>query len=361
MGHEPHFPNNLDSTIMMCFDTCETKFLHQYCLRLAPHAVSPHLHAGGAFALGCEVMRKAVYVDKLPRKQALARAVNAFTLAWGDVDDPVDARNPKTFANTLGALWDYFHVYNPETDPIQPFVGADGTPAIEFSFAIPMEVNHPETGDPILYAGRFDMLGVYNKMICVLDEKTATSLSTNWANQWSMRGQFLGYCFAAQHFGHDCSTAVVRGIAIQKTQYKHLQAIVQFQQFHIERWWKQINRRAKRMVECWEHNDWGLSFGDGCASYGGCEYMELCVSPNPESWYGDYKERLWDPLKRNPTALTDEVLSNGQNDKGQEDSRREARGAEQESAREARRRKSGGVVTATESKSRWDEWVNDLK
>ena len=359
MSHEPRFPNNLDSTMMAAFDSCEQKFYQEYCLRLAPHATSPDLHAGGAFAYGCEVMRKAIYIDKLPYLQSLTAAVNAFTLFWGMVEDPVDERNPKTFANSLGALWDYFNVYKPDDDPIQPVVGENSMPAVEFSFAIPMRVAHPETGDPILYAGRFDMLGVYNGMVCVLDEKTTKSLSTNWATQWAMRGQFMGYCFAAQQYGYDCSTAVVRGIAIQKTQYKHLQAIVQFNKFHINRWWDQINLRAQRMADCWKNNDWRLSFGDGCASYGGCMYMELCISANPTTWYSDYEERLWDPLKRNPTATHNEVIEDGK----ERDQNRETQTPEEKRASKITARGYEGCsVEETERPSaKWSDWTNSLE
>lgn len=366
MGHEPHFPKNLDSTIMACFDTCETKFYQEYCLRLAPNAISPHLHAGGAIAYGCEIVRKAVYIDGLSTREALIRGTNAFMEFWGlDEDAPfVHEKNPKTFNNTLGALWDYFYTYDPVTDPIQPIRGADGKPAIEFSFGIPMEVNHPETGDPILYAGRFDMLGNYNgNMPCVLDEKTATSLSAGWANQWAMRGQFLGYCFAAQKYGYECSTAVVRGLAIQKTQYKHLQAIVQFNNFHIERWWEQINMRAQRAVDAWNSGKWFMSFGDGCGAYGGCEYMELCVSPDPTTWYGDYAERLWDPLNRNPTA-TEEVEDHGQNTEWSDEKRKRfgEKGTltpEQESTRKESRGQDSRVEVE-EIESNWDEWTSGL-
>jgi len=52
---------------------------------------------------------------------------------------------------------------------------------------------------------------------------------------------------------------------------------------------------------------WVHSYGDACSSYGGCHFTDLCVShPRHFSqWASDYAIRRWDPLKKNPIAISE--------------------------------------------------------
>src|SRR3990172_5087025 len=98
---------------------------------------------------------------------------------------------------------------------------------IEFSFAAAIpEVKHPETGDPILFCGRFDQLAEYNKMLFVEDEKTTTSLGEQWRNNWDLDSQFTGYVWGAKQFGLPVVGAIVRGIGLLKTKTTHQEVIV---------------------------------------------------------------------------------------------------------------------------------------
>lgn len=314
---ELSFPTQIDSTMLATFDSCPQKFFIEYFLHLAPTGRSPDLHAGGAFATALEHTRRALYMHDLPLADAILPGLRAFMQYWGDYEPPED--HPKSRTNTFNAVLDYFAEYPPAQDPVQPYINEAGEPAVEFTFAEPTEILHPETQQPILHVGRFDMLGVYNKsLLAVVDEKTTKALGAMWAKQWMMRGQFIGYCRAAQRAGFDCSTAIIRGIAIQKTQYKHMQVIESFPRWQIERWWDETQRKIAQMIDYWhmtkyiiEHNGldyekihrmWPYSYGDACSSYGGCSFAHLCTVERPSEWYDNYSLRFWDPLKKDPTA-----------------------------------------------------------
>ncbi len=294
------FPTSVDSTMLSAYRACAQKFFRGHIQCLQPDKVSIHLHAGGCFAHGIHTYRNAFYNDKLEPRACAGLAMEAMMAFWGDYEAPDG--HAKSHANVQKALLDYFEEYNPEDDIVQPYMGGDGA-AIEFSFGVPIPINHPQTGDPLMYSGRFDMLGVRKpKILCVVDEKTTGSISYNWADQWPMRGQFIGYCWGAQQYGHKVNHAVIRGVAIQKTQIKHAEAFVSYPNWLIERWYKEMLVDVHNMVKCYKDGVWLHNYADSCSAYGGCQYLNLCGSESADRWYDHYTVRKWDPLKKEKIA-----------------------------------------------------------
>jgi hypothetical protein len=291
------FPDVLDSSILSTA-SCPTKFLYQYCLNLSPSVKSVHLHAGGAFAHAVEQVRKSFYLQNEPLDRSLYNGWKALIDYWGTYDDvPLEGSGSyKDFINISAALFDYFRNYDPQTDHIQPYRKHDGSPAVEFTFSIPLPINHPESGMPLIYAGRCDMIGIYQGSICVVDEKTSYQFPHNWADTFTMRGQFLGYTWAARSFGILANMCVVRGIAIQQKSIKHLEAIIQYPNWQIERWYVEMLRKVQFLVDCWKSKTFPMSYGDACSAYSGCSMMDLCKSPNPEIWLDSFTVRKWNPL-----------------------------------------------------------------
>lgn len=288
------FPSVVDSTIVLA-SACPTKFFLERCLNLAPHQKSIHLHAGGAFAHAIQVIREQFYMHGKPLDLAQLEGMRQFINFWGDYESP--HKSYKTFENMLAAVFDYFRVYNPETDHVQPLIKADGNPAVEFTFGVPIPVAHPTTGEPIIYAGRCDMLGVLKqKMRVIVDEKTTYSFTEGWSKNFAMRGQFLGYNWAAQQFDIDVRAAVVRGIGIQVRDIKHQEAILTFPQWQIDRWYREMIQKVEYLKDCWVKNEYPVNYGDICSSYGGCAMMDLCTSPRPEAWFDTFAVRPWNPL-----------------------------------------------------------------
>ena len=294
------FPHLLDSTMLSSFDACEQLWCYEFGHHLSPLAISPDLHAGGAFSHAIAIVRTGLYKYKLPLKTAIISGVRGMMEFWGDFDPP--ERNPKTLEAMIGALEDYFNTYPPDTDLYKPFILASGDPAVEYSFSIITDVLHPTTGEPIIFAGRFDMLAVYDDtFLCIMDEKTTKAFYGDWTSIWGMRGQFMGYCFALQQHGYAVNTAVIRGVQILKTMYHQREVLEEYPQWQIDRWWETTNKKIKKMVKCWEDNDWTLSYGDACGAYGGCSFIEFCVSEQPENSFSNYQRRVWNPLEKDPT------------------------------------------------------------
>ena len=300
-------PIYYDSTMNSTFKACPRKFYWNFIRNKVPLGESIHLVAGGAYAAALHAARTAQFTGmkgmpedrKLTVDELMESCLPAFLEAWGDYQAPEG--HAKSKHNMLYALEQYFERYHPSDDVIQPLAKEDGTPATEFSFAIPVPVNHPTTGEPFLYCGRFDMLGTYADRVTVMDDKTTGYFVQNWEKMWMMRGQFLGYVWACQQMGHVTNDCLVRGCAIQKTQIKFLDCPITYPQHLIDRWYEELLMTLNHLVACYKNDDWGYNFADSCSSYGGCPYMDLCVVGDAERFMNNYQDRTWSPIKLEET------------------------------------------------------------
>lgn len=315
-------PLHISNHSLSIWNSCKRKHLWSHGYGLYPTGTSIHLVAGGSIAAGLEAARRRVFTDPNPTEvslqQMLHAAYPAFSEAWGDLVPTPAPRLAKTIPNTFDALRYYLEQYHPATDQVQPAIRIDGSPAIEYRFAIPLNILHP-SGEPFILIGRFDMLGlidVYGEIIpCVLDDKTTSTITQNWASSWDMWGQFMCYIWALQQQGVDCNHAVVRGLAIQMSQHKVATAILEYPQFLIDRWERGLYRSLAQMVQAYEakesHDLNGLreggledyfpyNFGSVCTEYGGCAFSTLCISKEPEDFMSNYIVHRYNPLSHQP-------------------------------------------------------------
>jgi hypothetical protein len=265
-----------------------------------------HLHAGGAFAKGLEVARDHFYSPgeyKGMQEKCVLLGQRALVEYWGDYEAPED--HPKGLATMVVALDEYFKNYPMASDHIQPIFHGD-TPAVEFSFAIPLPIDHPQSGEPILYGGRFDLLGEYNDLTWVVDEKTTGQLGASWPKQWRLRSQFTGYVWAAREYGTQAAGAIVRGLAIYKKGFGHAESIQYRPQAMLDQWYEQLLRDIKRMLKCWEEGYWDYDLANSCSAYGGCPFVEICSNPRDgEKWLeNDFEQVPWYPLGEIPVVTT---------------------------------------------------------
>ncbi len=335
MPFEPRFPRYIDSSMRSTFASCPQKFYKEYICRISRKAFSPDLHAGAAFAAAMEATRRKLFgliTEEPPagftltafNEAAVECGVAALMAYYGDYEPPPSPTGKphiKSLSNMCTAFLDYWQHYSPATDELIPYRNADGSAAIEYTFATPLPILHPETNEPLIFCGRFDMLGHYRnypEARYVVDEKTTKVLGPMWATKWGMRGQFIGYCWACREAGLPAVGAIVRGIGILQTEIKHAQAIITIPNWQIDRWYGQLLNNVEKMVQLWQimrqqekppsfedivpADVWDYSYADACESYNGCPYMELCTTDNPANWLIDYEERLWNPLQRDPTA-----------------------------------------------------------
>lgn len=294
----PPFPTALDSTMISTFRGCHHQFYWNYIRRKQPQGLNIHLHAGGAFASALEVSRHCFYEDGLPLLDAQARGLNELWRFYGDFETD-QAKSWVGMSNALGA---YYNAFPFDTDPVQP-ARFGGKAAIEFSFAVPLPIDNPETNEPILFTGRSDMIGEYTGAKFIVDEKTTGSLGASWAKKWDLRGQFLGYNWAAQQHGWDVVGALIRGIAILKTRIDTTQVVTYYPDWMVNRWLEQTVADIAKMIDCWRTGYWDYDFAEACTNYGGCPFNRLCLVEDPEPWLSTYYEdNTWNPLHKDPES-----------------------------------------------------------
>lgn len=299
---KPYFPFAIDSTLLGTFRSCPQKAFRTYVQHWKPASESVHLVAGGAFADGIEAARRAFYEQKLSADESIAAGLQSLLQKYGDFECPPESA--KSLERTAGALEFYFENYPLGIDGAIPVTFPGGRSGIEFSFAVPLPIDHPVTGDPLLYTGRSDMIADFAGGVYIYDEKTTTSLGPSWARQWEMRSQFTGYVWAAQHYGINAAGVIIRGVSILKTKYDTQQVITYRSPYEVNRWLEQTTRDITRMIECWKSDYWDYDLDHACAEYGGCGLQSVCKSPDPETWLNAYfTQRVWNPLAREEQTI----------------------------------------------------------
>lgn len=291
------------------FLLCPHSFFRRHCQGLTHGEPSIHLHFGACIAKGLEVSRRTFAAGET-QPNAVAAGTEAIIRAWGMFDmpaTPTRSEATKTLDTCILAHADYFLKWPLATDPVQ-IATFGGEPCIEFSFALPIPGTiHPETGEPILYAGRFDLIGTFEGSHWGLDDKTTSYIGANWTDQWRMRGQFHGYAWGAREYGMTLTGFLVRGIS-PLTYNTKLEAAnpIAMPDWKIERWLSQLRRDVDYMIDVWERYKWWGNDPDAfdrrdtaCYSYNrACEFMPLCSSQYPERWESEYSVKFWNPLER---------------------------------------------------------------
>lgn len=306
--NRPPFPLVFNESLRSAFVSCPRAAFWEFFEHWKSPFPNVHLHAGKAWASALEAARLAFYVEGFTPKQAQAIGLETLVREYGDFIPPDRGSGAaKSLDRLIEAFTYYFLAFPIETDPAQPHILPNGKPMVEFNFALPIspDLLHPETGDPILFAGRADMVARFAGALTIYDDKTTSALGGTWAQQWNRRSQFTAYTWAAHQYNIPVTQVLVRGIAILKTTINHAQAIPVRTQHHVDEWHKQIIRDIRRAIACWEEGYFDVNLSDSCSSFGGCMFQQPCMSNNPEPWLagGNFQRRVFDPITRTETII----------------------------------------------------------
>ena len=296
-----YFPEVLDSSILATYKSCPQLFKKVYLEQWKSKDPSVHLRAGGAFASGVEAARNAFYVDGHSPEDSVALGLAALLTHYGDFECPPDSA--KSAERTAGALEFYFDRY-PLNEDSPPITLPGGKRGIEFNFAEPLPIQHPITGNPLIYCGRMDAILNYAGGVFICDEKTATSLGASWSRQWDLRSQFTGYAWGTRQAGIRVDGVIVRGVSILKTKYDTQEAISYRPEWQVDRWYNELLDWVQDMLQCWQTGKYKYNMDHACADYGGCAFKSACSSQDEQPWLETYFVRKhWDPLTRMETLL----------------------------------------------------------
>lgn len=306
-----HFPNAIDNSMRKELVKCQKIAHWKFEKGLTAEGISPDLHAGGAFATGCETTRKAFYLGQKNDVDALQMGIEALYKAYGDFVPPAPKKykTAKTADRMAGALAYYFGERPLSQSNLVPLMlGEELGVEISFNFEIP--IDHPVTRLPLTYCGRFDMLGVNDhKEVWVVDEKTTGDMGEGWLNQWNLDSALTGYCWGAKKLlekhGIDLPVvgAIINGVAIRALSnvmpYEHREVSTFRQDWEVDRWYRQMLRDVQGWVNAYRMQNHSQVLDHACALYNNpCAYAKLCKARNPEQLEGSYEVRWWNPLTR---------------------------------------------------------------
>ncbi len=303
------FPTIIDNSMVNDFRQCEKRWFYKHCRKIVLLDDNVHLISGGAYARGLEVTRKRFFDDGWPIREALREGIRAAIIYYGPFD-PHGKHTAKNIWRVVGAMQHHFNRW-PIDSRLRPFkLEGSSKHTIEFSFAkaIP-EVEHPDTGEPLIYAGRFDFLGIDLdlNLLGPVDDKTTTQLGEYWQNKWSLNSQMFGYVWASRddfpELAHLIQCAFIRGVSILKTKFGDSDARCYVTDEMLVQWLQGLQRTVTLMVQAWkrfkaeEPMPFQMAWGGACTDFGGCSFKTLCESPEPENWIPvHFTKNEWNPL-----------------------------------------------------------------
>lgn len=301
------FPTQIDSTILTSIRACAQQAWRAYGQRLKSPGIDPDLHFGECYAHGLATSRLAYYRDGFSEPNAIDLGLTAMTQRWGDYEPPEKNEKPhvKQWTRCYEALVTHFERY-PLSDPLFRPLMRGGIPSIEYSFASPTSVMHPQTGDPILYTGKIDLILEGAGQVILVDDKTSSS---NFKIEWGLRNQFMGYIHRLQEKGVKVDEFWIRRCFIYTKECDHQLHMVTFQPHVIARFIEQRDRTIYRFVQMWlfyarlvEDNDpepwraFDYNFGDACNAYKGCPFQRLCMAKDVIAHEQLYEHNDWTPV-----------------------------------------------------------------
>lgn len=306
-GKIKHFPLSIDSTMLNSFFRCEKYFEYKHLWHLGKiyEDESTDLVAGRAFADAIDVTKKAFWEGNMTCTEAIEKGYEAAAESYGD-HNPPPAKANKSLDSVLAALDVYFTEWRPDTDPCVPLALPDGTRAIEWHFEIPLPIMHPEYGIPLVYCGTLDSLVSWMGTAWVMDEKTAGRKASNVQDLFSLRGQFIGYKWAAEKLGQQISGALVRYVVMTKT--PDVQEVpINIEDAQVKKWEASMLLAVQRMVDIYNEAPAMRSYGEGCVAYfRKCHLAAGCQEPHgDELLNSDFDQVIWLPSKRERVPLPD--------------------------------------------------------
>lgn len=318
------FPLVLDSTFLMEMDSCQMSGFRKYIQHLSKGSnESTDLVAGGAFAKGLEVARKAYYNLGADEHEATALGQAALLEAYGDHIPQKPLKTPERMSMALEM---YFLEFPMSQDLVQPIKLENGEHAIEYSFAHELPFEHPDLpGEKLLITGRADMLVEYAGRIWVFDDKTTGSaFNKNWSAQWDTRGQFTTYAHYLKKDGIKVKGAYIRGVYLGKSQIKFQDCQTTRSDWQTDIWEVQMLQKVERILsqyKVWKEsgespaNYFFGAWNESCDKYfRPCAFKHLCRTKNSEAYLeGEWDQNIWLPHEQKRENLEVFLESLGDN------------------------------------------------
>lgn len=294
-----------DSTSIKLAEECLRKYQYKMIEGWTPFDGSPHLRFGSVYATALEHFYKH-RAEGFSHEDALCEVVHEAMIATWDHDlDSEGNRIPDT-----GKVWTSSHnlktrencirtivwyLENFRDDSAEVVILADGKPAVEHSFALPVD-------DDIIFTGHLDRLVNYADNLMVMDQKTTGStISSRYFDQFKPDVQMSMYTFAGK---------IIYGLPVKGVIIDAAQIAVGFSRFErgiTMRTDSELQEFYETTMHTIRNAQTATALGyfpmnrTSCDKFGGCEFRKVC-SKSPEVRKNFLRADFelgprWDPLK----------------------------------------------------------------
>jgi hypothetical protein len=293
-----------DATSLSSYSKCGYYYYLKHIQGWQPDLKSVHLVFGGHYAHALESFAKLRAQGESYDDATFIIVSHLLDATWDyEKDDngqripgtgvPQDWMDANKSRETLirSVVWYLEHF---KDDNAETVILSDGTPAVEYSFALPLD-------DGITYCGHIDKLVTFSDDYFVMDQKTSKqTITPRYFDQFSPDWQMSGYSFAGKILFDLPITGVIidaAQIAVGFTQFSrgfvHKSAPV------LEDWYEHMMRTVTQARRDTIENSFRMNPAS-CGNYGGCEFRKVC-SRAPEHRRGALEANFtqrprWDPL-----------------------------------------------------------------
>lgn len=297
MMNKVHFPLVWDNTMVQAF-TCKRHGYLQYMRHWKLLEQSVHLIAGAAYASALERLRNAFFFEHKSADVALEEAVVTLIREYGNFEPRPD-QEKKSWLSCIEALLYYVEKFPLHSEQYKPIL-LEGRNSVEFSFVVPLDVLHPESGEPILYSGRADQIVQCSNTgnLFLEDDKTASQLGDSFGRQFDQSGQFSGYVYAAREYGLDIRGILIRGICFYKDRIDHQVVLTYRSENEIKQWKRATEAKIREAILCWQNEYYPENLGSLCTAYGKCPFNDFCKHQDVDFLRTNFERREWNPHTR---------------------------------------------------------------
>jgi len=320
------FPINFSNTTMGDIWKCELYFFRRHCQKLVNNTYkSSDLIAGGNFAKGCELVRKAYFNEGKSEEDAIEIGCKHI-LESEDTGDSNKSNERLSFT-----LKKYFERF-PLDSLLTPVKLTNGEHAIEYEFAFDLGIPHPEIPNQnLIFKGKLDGLYERNIMgkrvgVYVVDEKTTGGLSRIKGTKtvdivreeapYRTDSQLIAYCWASKQLGIVPEGALIRKVPILSKHEDSFEIEIKVNDFMIEQWstttFNKIHELVDKYMYYKENGVAQQSFypsysHNACNSYARqCTYAQGCMSEHGEAiLQSDMKQVMWLSDEKREVSLTE--------------------------------------------------------
>lgn len=293
-----------DSTSIKLAEECLRKYEYKMVQGWTPHEFSPHLRFGSVYATALEHFYKH-RAEGMSHDDAVCEVVSEAMYSTWDYDKDeegndlpdtggpwVSSHNLKTRENLIRTCVWYLEQF--KNDSTEVVILADGRPAVEHSFALPVD-------DGIIFSGHLDRLVNYADNLMVMDQKTTgTTISSRYFEQFKPDVQMSMYTFA----GKIIYNLPVKGVIIDAVQIAV--GFSRFERGMTMRTDSELQEFYDNTMQTIQTARTATALGHfpmnrtACSNYGGCEFRKVC-SKSPEVRKNFLRADFvqgprWDPL-----------------------------------------------------------------